>query len=71
LRLRAEPRGMNFGLKALLLLLAIVLFIVGALSDENQEDLLFLGLAIFAASFIVEAIPLGNLMDSTRDRDRT
>jgi hypothetical protein len=62
---------MNFGLKALLLLLAIVLFIVGALSDENQEDLLFLGLAIFAASFIVEAIPLANLRDSTRDRDRT
>jgi hypothetical protein len=62
---------MNFGLKALLLLLAIVLFIVGALSDDNQDDLLFLGLAIFAASFIVESIPLGNLMDSTRDRDRT
>jgi hypothetical protein len=62
---------MNLGLKALLLLLAIVLFIVGALSDDNQEDLLFLGLAIFAASFIVEAIPLRNIMGDTRDRDRT
>ena len=61
---------MNFGLKALLLLLAIVLFIVGALSDENQTDLLFWGLAVFAAAFIVESLPLGNMM-GTRTRDRT
>jgi len=60
---------MNLGLKALLLLLAIVLFIVGALSDDNKEDLLFWGLAVFAASFIVESLPLGNMM-GTRSRDR-
>jgi predicted cobalt transporter CbtA len=62
---------MNFGLKGLLLLLAIVLFIVGALSDENKQDLLFWGLAIFAASFIVDAIPLASMMGNTRTRDRT
>jgi hypothetical protein len=61
---------MNFGLKALLLLLAIVLFIVGALSEDNQTDLLFWGLAVFAASFIVESLPLGSMM-GTRTRDRT
>ncbi len=61
---------MNFGLKALLLLLAIVLFIVGALSDENKPDLLFWGLAVFAAAFIVESIPLGTMM-GPRTRDRT
>lgn len=61
---------MNFGLKALLLLLAIVLFIVGALSEgANRVDLLYWGLAVFAASFIVESIPLGNIM-GTRTRDR-
>ena len=62
---------MNFGLKGLLLLLAVVLFIVGALSDgENKLDLLYWGLAVFAAAFIVESIPLGN-MTGPRDRDRT
>ncbi len=53
---------MNFGLRGLLLLLAAVLFIVGALSDnENKLDLLYWGLAVLAASFIVESIPLGNM----------
>ncbi|HEV8603575.1 MAG TPA: hypothetical protein VGQ68_09315 [Gaiellaceae bacterium] len=53
----------------MLLLLAIVLFIVGALSDDFKKDLLFWGLAIFAASFIVESLPLGGMMGKrTRDR---
>ena len=60
----------NFGFKALLLLLAIVVFIVGALTEEHQMDLLFWGLALFAAAFIVESIPLGGMM-SSRTRDRT
>jgi hypothetical protein len=51
----------GLGFKGLLLLLAIVLFIVGALSDDNQLDLLFWGLAVFAAAFVVESLPLGNL----------
>jgi hypothetical protein len=54
---------MKFGLRGLLLLLAVVLFIVGALSDSsNREDLLFWGLAVFAASFVAESIPLGSMM---------
>ncbi len=54
---------MKFGLKGLLLLLAVVLFIVGALSDpgDNKVDLLYWGLAVFAAALIVESIPLGNM----------
>jgi hypothetical protein len=59
---------MNLGFKGLLLLLAMVLFIVGALSEENQQDLLFLGLAVFAAAHIVDSLPLGNL-GPRRDRD--
>lgn len=61
---------MSLGLRGLLLLLAVILFIVGALSDENQLDLLFWGLAIFAASFIVDSLPLGNMMGQ-KDRNRT
>jgi predicted cobalt transporter CbtA len=62
---------MKFGLRGLLLLLAVVLFIVGALSDEGntRQDLLYWGLAVFAASFIVESIPLGNMM-AGRTRER-
>jgi hypothetical protein len=52
---------MNLGFKGLLLLLAIVLFIVGALSEENQQDLLFWGLAVLSAAFIVDSLPLGSL----------
>ena len=62
---------MKFGLKGLLLLLAVVLFIVGALSDDdaNKLDLLYWGLAVFAAAFIVESIPLGYMM-ADRNRER-
>ena len=54
---------MKFGLRGLLLLLAVVLFIVGALMDngDTKTDILYWGLAVFAASFIVESIPLGNI----------
>jgi hypothetical protein len=54
---------MKFGLKGLLLLLAVVLFIVGALMDngDTKVDILYWGLAVFAASFIVESLPLGNM----------
>jgi hypothetical protein len=50
---------MKLGLKGLLLLLAIVLFIVGALSDgSNKVDLLYWGLAVFAGALIVDSLPL-------------
>ena len=61
----------NFGLKGLLLLLSVVLFIVGALmgtDSENKVDLLYWGLAVFAAAFIVESIPFGS-MTGTRSRE--
>ena len=58
----------NFGLKGLLLLLAAVLFIVGALMDtgETKVDLLYWGLAVLAAAFIVDSIPMGKV--GSRDR---
>ena len=52
---------MNFGLRGLLLLLAAVLFVVGALMDtgETKVDLLYWGLAVFAASFVVSHLLAG------------
>jgi len=58
---------MNLGFKGLLLLLAMVLFIVGALNDDHRQELLFVGLTLFAASFIVDSLPLGS-MGPKRDR---
>jgi hypothetical protein len=70
MRAAERRRMMNIGLKGLLLLLAIVLFIVGALSDdgETKVDLLYWGLAVFAAALIVESLPLAR---GWGDRDRT
>lgn len=61
---------MNLGLKGLLLLLAIVLFIVGALSDsgDTKADLIYWGLAVLSAAFVVESLPLAS---GWGDRDRT
>jgi hypothetical protein len=58
----------NFGLKGLLLLLAAVLFIVGALMDtgDTKLDLQYWGLAVLAAAFIVDSIPMGSM--GSRDR---
>jgi hypothetical protein len=59
---------MSFGFRGLLLLLAVVLFIVGALMDngDTKTDLLYWGLAVFAASFIVEHIPFGSMTNRNR-----
>lgn len=44
---------MNLGIRSILLLVAVVLFVVAAMSDKNAGDLLAFGLAAFAASFLV------------------
>jgi hypothetical protein len=64
---------MNIGLKGLLLLLAIVLFIVGALSDpgETKTDLIYWGLAVLAAALIVESLPLARAWGDRGRTDRT
>ena len=54
---------MTIGVRTLLLVVAAVLFVVAALSDTNQGDLLAWGLAAFAAAFLVGELgvdrPLG------------
>ena len=54
---------MKYGLRTLLLIAAVVLFVLALFMDENWSDLVALGLAATAASFVVDdlgiAIPGG------------
>ena len=50
---------MRIGLREVLLLLAVVLFIVAAISDTSSSDLLLFGLAAFAAAFLLGDVDLG------------
>jgi len=48
---------MNFGLRTILLLVAVVLFVLGIFMDDGSfDELLFLGLAAFAGAFLSEAL---------------
>ena len=48
---------MNFGLRTILLLAAVVLFVISLLSSgETQTNMLTLGLAAFAGAFLSEAL---------------
>lgn len=47
---------MSFGLRTILLLVAVVLFVIALFSDENFSDLLALGLAAFAGAFLSDAL---------------
>jgi hypothetical protein len=55
-----EDQGMNFGLGAILLIVAIALFVLGALSDTNWPEFTGLGLAAFAGSFLASALGWGD-----------
>jgi hypothetical protein len=57
---------MNIGLRGLLLLLATILFIVAALNNDNFTDLVAIGLAIFAAAFVVEETGFGKSLGTRR-----
>jgi len=50
---------MKLGLGSLLLIVAVALFVLAFLSDSKQGDMIALGLAAFAASFVVDALGLG------------
>ena len=47
---------MKFGLGAILLLAAVVLFVLGAFSDTNWPEFFGLGAAAFAASFLATTL---------------
>lgn len=47
---------MNLGVRTILLLAAVVLFVIAVFSTENYGDLLALGLAAFAGAFLSDAM---------------
>jgi hypothetical protein len=64
---------MNLGLRTILLLVAVVLFVLGIFMDEgNFDELLFLGLAAFAGAFLSDALGYADrTFNSTRGNDNT
>ena len=64
---------MTFGLRTILLLVAVVLFVISLFSNENFGDLLALGLAAFAGAFLSEALGWGDRTfgETTRGGDAT
>lgn len=47
---------MSFGLRTILLLAAVVLFVIAIFTDDNWSDLVALGLAAFAGAFLADAL---------------
>jgi hypothetical protein len=60
---------MRLGLRTLLLALAVILFIVSALTEENRFDFMAFGLAVFAASFVIEDIVGGFTTTTNTNRN--
>jgi peptidoglycan/LPS O-acetylase OafA/YrhL len=51
---------MNLGLRTILLVVAIILFVIAVFSDTSYSDLIAWGLAAFAASFVAGDSTLGS-----------
>jgi hypothetical protein len=62
---------MNLGLRTILLLAAVVLFVIAVFSDENYADLLALGLAAFAGAFLSDAMGWADRSFNSTRRDNT
>ena len=63
---------MNFGVRTILLLAAVVLFVIAVFSTENYADLLALGLAAFAGAFLSDALGYADrTFGNTTRRDTT
>ena len=60
---------MGLGFKGLLLFLAVILFIVSGLTSADKwDDFVSWGLAVFAAAFVVDSLPLGSIGPRRSDR---
>ena len=57
---------MNLGLRAILLLVAIVLFVIAVFSDVHWPDFVALGLACWAASLIVDDLGIAGRVGGRR-----
>lgn len=61
----AEPDRM-IGLRGVLLVLAVVLFVIGVFSDVHQGDLICWGLAATAAALLVEELGINTRFGARR-----
>ena len=57
---------MNLGLRSILLIVAIILFVLAAVMDTNGGDLLAFGLACLATAFVVDELGVGTRVRSRR-----
>jgi hypothetical protein len=63
---------MNLGIRTILLLAAVVLFVICVFSTENYSDLLALGLAAFAGAFLSDALGYADrTFNTVRKNDTT
>ncbi len=63
---------MNMGLRTILLLVAVVLFVLAVFSDTRWTDFVALGLAAFAGAFVAEALGWADRsFNTTTRRDPT
>ena len=63
---------MNLGLRTILLLAAVVLFVIAVFTETNWPEFIALGLAAFAAAFASDALGLGDRsFNTTTRRDTT
>jgi hypothetical protein len=62
---------MSLGIRTLLLVLSVVLFILAALSDTNWPDFIACGLAAFAAAHAVSELGFDRPLTGAPRRDTT
>jgi hypothetical protein len=57
---------MNIGLKAILLVAAIVAFVIGIFSDTDQGDCIAAGLALYAGAVLVGELGMDRSFGTSR-----
>ena len=62
---------MNLGLRTILLLAAVVLFVLAVFWEENYADLVPLGLAAFAGAFLSDAMGWAERSFNSTRNDRS
>ena len=62
---------MNLGVRTILLIVAVVLFVLAVLIDDNWTDFVGLGLAAFAGAFLSDALGWGDLSFGERNTTET
>ena len=58
---------MRFGIRGLLLVVAVVLFVLAVVLDENASDLLAIGLALMAGAMLVCELVMDRPLDGRGD----